>query len=122
MELFEEIPRLKGPPKATVARRAKSYSDFYDAAIGYLGKEAGPKKPFDNFGVLENGGSEALFEIGYEKYEDDLLDASQAEYQYNSLNLKPRIYWLTFKQDSIETNWHYLNDILITCLKTRLLP
>jgi hypothetical protein len=87
LELFEEAPGLKGPPKASVARRAKSYSDFYDAAIGYLGGETGQEKPFDIFEVLENAGSNDLLETGYEKYEDDLIDASQAEYQY--VFLKP---------------------------------
>lgn len=81
LESFEEVPGLKGPPKATVAKRAKSYSDFYDAAITYLGKEIGQEKRLDIFEVLENEESRVLYESGYEKYEDDLLDASQMEYQ-----------------------------------------
>ena len=32
------------PPRATVARRAKSYSDFYDAAKLYDEREGGGKK------------------------------------------------------------------------------
>jgi hypothetical protein len=81
MEIFEEEPGIKGPPRATLARRAKSYSDFYEAAIGYFGKEAGKENPKDVLEVFENGKSEISFEGGYEKYENDLLDASHEEYQ-----------------------------------------
>jgi hypothetical protein len=82
MESFEGTPGLNGPPKATLARRAKSYSDFYDAAIGYLGKQAEHEKIVDSFEVSENTESRSPFEIRYEKCEDNLLDTSQGEYQY----------------------------------------
>jgi hypothetical protein len=81
MEIFEEESGIKGPPKATLARRAKSYSDFYEAAIGYFGKEAGKEKPKDVLEVFENGESEMSFGGRYEEYENDLLDASNEEYQ-----------------------------------------
>lgn len=34
-----------GPPPATVARRAKSYSDFYDVVRAHLRKEQGLDRP-----------------------------------------------------------------------------
>jgi conserved oligomeric Golgi complex subunit 3 len=81
MEIFEEESGIKGPPKATLVRRAKSYSDFYEAAIGYFGKKAGKEKPKDALEVFENGKSEISLEGRYEEYENDLLDASHEEYQ-----------------------------------------
>jgi hypothetical protein len=81
MKVFEGDSEHKGPPKATLARRAKSYSDFYEAAIGFLGKETGKGKPKDVLEVFENGGDQISFETRYEEYETDLLDASQEEYQ-----------------------------------------
>ena len=85
MELFEEASGLKGPPQATLARRAKSYSDFYEVAMEYLKKEANQAKPKD---VLETFGIKAgkvPFTLDFEELEDDLLDASQEEYQYGVL-------------------------------------
>jgi hypothetical protein len=77
MELLAEGP--KGPPKATLARRAKSYSDFYEAATEYLGKGSRGKEalvdPLERIPVKEA-------ENRYEIYEDDLLDASYEGYQY----------------------------------------
>ena len=88
MEIFEEESRLKGPPKATLARRAKSYSDFYEAAVDYLGKVTGKEKPKGVFEILDDRGPETSFGIRYEEFENDLLDASQEEYQYH---LRPSI-------------------------------
>lgn len=85
--LFEDVSGLKSPPKATLARRAKSYSDFYDAATGYLSKDAKQGQSLDVLEVLENKPSEDFSQSQYEKFEDDLLDASQAEYQY--VKVKP---------------------------------
>ena len=81
MQMFEEESVIKGPPKATLARRAKSYSDFYEAATGYFGKEAGKEKPKDCLENFENGQSEILFGGRYEECENDLLDASHEEYR-----------------------------------------
>jgi hypothetical protein len=82
LELFEENSVLKGPPEATLARRAKSYSDFYDVAVSYLGKEPKVQKPRDVFESLEIKTGASTVENRYEEFEDDLLDASQEEYQY----------------------------------------
>jgi hypothetical protein len=81
MEIFEEESGIKGPPEATLARRAKSYSDFYEAATGYFGKEAGKEKPKDFLEDFENGESEISFGGPYEECENDLLDASHEEYR-----------------------------------------
>lgn len=37
----DNVEPLHGPPPATVARRAKSYSDFYDIVRAHLRKEHG---------------------------------------------------------------------------------
>jgi hypothetical protein len=80
MEIFEDNSGLKSPPQATLARRAKSYSDFYEIALEYLGKDA-KEKPKDILEVFETGESHPSFEIRYEEYENDLLNASQDGYQ-----------------------------------------
>lgn len=82
LELSEEKSILKGPPEATLARRAKSYSDFYDIAVSYLGKESKVEKPRDVFETLERNTEASSVEIHYEDCEEDILDASQEEYQY----------------------------------------
>jgi hypothetical protein len=80
MEIFHEDSGLKGPPQATLARRAKSYSDFYEVAVGYLGKDA-KEQPMDALEVFEHGESHIPFAVRYGQYENDILDASQDEYQ-----------------------------------------
>ncbi|RDW67965.1 hypothetical protein BP6252_09361 [Coleophoma cylindrospora] len=83
LELFEETPASKGPPEATLARRAKSYSDFYHVARSYIHKEAVQKKE-ELRSPLEKAESDAanlLFEDRYDEFEDSLLDASHEEYQ-----------------------------------------
>ena len=80
MEIFEDNSGLDGPPPATLVKRAKSYSDFYEVALGYLGNHT-KEKPKDALEVLENGENHIPFETRFEEYENDLLDASQDEYQ-----------------------------------------
>lgn len=79
MELFEDGVGLRGPPKATLARRAKSYSNFYDVATEYLSKDAKVQKPRDK---LEPVIKSKSFLDNFEDFEDDLLDESHEEYQY----------------------------------------
>lgn len=73
----DEIP--KGPPKATISRRAQSYSDFHDAVRAVLGgdstAEKDTKKTEDN--KIE---SELDFVDWYRDLEQGLLDSSQDEY------------------------------------------
>lgn len=81
MELYEEPLKLKGPPKATLTRRAKSYSDFYDAAIGFLRKEAGGARSKQYHEVLNGEGDEVSHTFNSELYEDELLASSHDEFQ-----------------------------------------
>ena len=67
-------PEDKGPPKATVARRAQSYTDFHYAARAVLkeeGKEEGRKG-------IQN---ELDFADWYESLEHDLLEASHDQFK-----------------------------------------
>jgi hypothetical protein len=80
MELFEEVSGLRDPPKATLARRAKSYSDFYDVAVEYLSKDAASDKPRDIFELSMKSNS-VLLDNSFEDFEDDLLDESHEEFQ-----------------------------------------
>jgi hypothetical protein len=82
MELFDETSGLKGPPEATLVRRAKSYSDFYEVAMDYLKKEAIRSKSKDVLETLGSGVKSVPFGLQFEELEDELLDASQEEYQY----------------------------------------
>jgi conserved oligomeric Golgi complex subunit 3 len=82
MELFEETSGMRGPPEATLARRAKSYSDFYEVAMNCLNKGAKMEKPKDVFETLEDRREVVPLGLQFETLEDDLLDASQEEYQY----------------------------------------
>lgn len=83
MELFEDPTRLIGPPKATLTRRAKSYSYFYEAATtGSLSQDTWEKKPHDIFDTAENAYGRISLGDRFEEYENDLLDASNEEYQW----------------------------------------
>ncbi|KAH7369957.1 Sec34-like family-domain-containing protein [Rhexocercosporidium sp. MPI-PUGE-AT-0058] len=81
LELYEESAGLKGPPKATLARRAKSYSDFYDAAVTFLSKETVIEKSRDAFEVLDISPNVKSLESGFEDFENELLDESQEQYR-----------------------------------------
>jgi len=87
MELFEENAGFKGPPKATLARRAKSYSDFYEVAMEYLKREAEQSNPKDALETFDSKADKIPFGLHFEELEDRLLDASQEEYQYVSITI-----------------------------------
>lgn len=80
LEIVEESAGMKGPPKATLTRRAKSYSDFYDVAMSFLSKEArtGPRDVFE-FNLSDPVA--VSMTARYENMEDELLDESQEDYQ-----------------------------------------
>jgi len=82
MELFEENYGMKGPPKATLARRAKSYSDFYEVAKDFLSKGAKTGKLQDGLEPLEDKLSDTSLGNPFEDFEEDVLNASQEEYQF----------------------------------------
>lgn len=82
LDIYEEEPVSKSPPKATLARRAKSYSDFYEVAMAYMNEET-------NQGATPNGSDAEreeprtpLFEERYSALEDEIVDGSLEEYQY----------------------------------------
>lgn len=83
MELFEGNPGLKGPPEATLARRAKSYSDFYAVAMEYLKKDAMRSKSNDVLETIEFKREKVSFGLQFEELEDNLVDASHEEYRYD---------------------------------------
>ncbi|KAK7182820.1 hypothetical protein DPSP01_010076 [Paraphaeosphaeria sporulosa] len=68
---------LNGPPPATVARRAKSYSDFYGAVRAHLRKDKGSGRPRSRANIS----NELAFAQWYNGVHDELLDASHDEYK-----------------------------------------
>ncbi|CCC09674.1 hypothetical protein SMACR_03707 [Sordaria macrospora] len=94
--LFEDQEDVNAPPEATVLRRAKSYSDFYDIATAHLaGGHGGPKQMnkkakgrrnnhnlWDALMIPVSAASKLPVEEGI--YDDtlaqELLQASQQEY------------------------------------------
>jgi hypothetical protein len=81
--LLEE-PSKAAPPEATVVRRAKSYTDFYHVVRAQMTKELKKQREKERKAIKIPGHHENIvgFEIEYETYEDELLDASQEEFQY----------------------------------------
>ena len=74
----EERPgKLNGPPPATVARRAKSYSDFYTVVRAHLKKE----KALEKKKSRENISGELEFADWYGSVNEELLEASHEEYR-----------------------------------------
>jgi hypothetical protein len=81
----EERPgKLNGPPPATVARRAKSYSDFYTVVRAHLKKE----KVLEKKKSRENISSELEFAEWYGVVNSELLEASHEEYRWVIVLLK----------------------------------
>ncbi len=75
----EPEPTQRGPPVATVARRAKSYSDFYEVVRAHIKKDSSKEKiTIDGASSINN---ELEFGNWYHPIEDELLEASQEEYQ-----------------------------------------
>lgn len=76
-------PAHHGPPSATVARRAKSYSDFYDVVRAQLKKDKDLKhdkesSPIRSRDVIAN---DLEFVQWYTSIDDELLEASHDEYR-----------------------------------------
>lgn len=82
-EIADEEDAWSGPPKPTLARRAQSYSDFYDAVNAYTKKEAAleRKKSLDLQQIVQHDGAELEFVTEFETFEDELLDQSHWGYQ-----------------------------------------
>ncbi|KAI4183792.1 MAG: hypothetical protein L6R41_005190 [Letrouitia leprolyta] len=68
-----------GPPKATLSRRAQSYTDFHYAAKSVLRKDVSPKqeKAAENVQLMKD---DLDFADWYNGLENDLLEASHDEY------------------------------------------
>lgn len=71
-----------GPPAASVARRAKSYSDFYDVVRAYVKKEHRQEKKQKRAQLRKEGlRNESEFVTWYGGVKSQLEDASHEEYQ-----------------------------------------
>lgn len=78
-ETIEEvIEKNNGPPQATVARRAKSYSDFYNVVRAHLKKEKELEKKTSHVNIS----NELDFAEWYDGINEELLEASHEEYKY----------------------------------------
>ncbi|KAH7085621.1 Sec34-like family-domain-containing protein [Paraphoma chrysanthemicola] len=78
-ELAEDAPgKLHGPPPATVARRAKSYSDFYSVVRAHLKRERALQRKRSQ----ETLGTELEFAEWYGGISEELLEASHEEYRH----------------------------------------
>ncbi|KAL1638248.1 Golgi transport complex subunit 3 [Neofusicoccum ribis] len=80
-DIVEEPEEENGPPQATVARRAKSFSDFYDVARAHIKKERDLEKQKLKKRSRDQLRTELDFGDWYNGISDELLDASHGEYQ-----------------------------------------
>ncbi|KAG9192429.1 hypothetical protein G6011_11163 [Alternaria panax] len=103
LERVEAIPetaeedrpgRLNGPPPATVARRAKSYSDFYTVVRAHLKKERALEKKKSR----EDISTESDFAEWYGGVGAEVLEASHDEY--------------TLYQDQLHMTRNHLENII----------
>ncbi|KAF2851199.1 Sec34-domain-containing protein [Plenodomus tracheiphilus IPT5] len=77
-ETLEEQPgKLTGPPPATVARRATSYSDFYTVVRAHLSKE----RALERRKSRDDIATELEFAEWYGGVNEELLEASHDEYR-----------------------------------------
>lgn len=81
-EDLRELPKAPkpsvGPPTATIARRAKSYSDFYVAARSQLKRDAVELGKSQLLAPV--AGTEVQFREWFGKIEGELLEAAQGAY------------------------------------------
>jgi hypothetical protein len=71
-----------GPPPATLARRAKSYSDFYDVVRAHIRKEYKQERHTHKKRARQNLiRTDVDFGAWYDGFKGDLLNASHEEYQ-----------------------------------------
>lgn len=74
---------LRGPPPATIARRAKSYTDFYHVARTHITKEIKKLKEEERRAHKAQKNEEQVPQAytSYDAYDDQLLDASLEDFQ-----------------------------------------
>lgn len=82
LNAIEGVDVNHGPPPATVARRAKSYSDFYDVVRAHLKKEHKLEREKERRRNKEHLKTDLEFGAWYNGIKGDLLDASHGDYQY----------------------------------------
>jgi conserved oligomeric Golgi complex subunit 3 len=80
-DLLEDAEQDNGPPQATVARRAKSYSDFYDIVTAHLKKEREQERDKQKKKPREHIKTELEFAEWYDEVSHELVDASHETYQ-----------------------------------------
>lgn len=86
VDVPETPQQVAGPPKATLSRRAQSYSDFHDAVKAVLGhdvasKGSGKETSKDYKKIKEDDiTSELDFAAWYNGLEHELLDSSHDDY------------------------------------------
>lgn len=83
-ESIEDENPWSGPPKASSARRAQSYSDFYDVVTAYVKRErkVGRKKSLDSTALGQSSRNADLeFDEEVTALDDQLLEKSHAGYQ-----------------------------------------
>ena len=87
---------MDGPPKATLSRRAQSYSDFHDAVKAVLGQDVASKgipreEPNDEHKIGEKHiNSDLDFVEWYNGLEQELLDSSHDDYTSVNFGNIPR--------------------------------
>ena len=91
-ETPDENTSWRDPPRATLARRAQSYSDFYHVITSQSRKEQALQRRRSLDGHKHTVQKEALesdFDLRFHGWEDQLLEESHADYQryYESLQL-----------------------------------
>ena len=79
--MVEEDDPWSGPPKATLARRAQSYTDFYHAVTAYTEKKESlnlqRQKSLDSHvKVCPAHEAELQFDEDFSKLEEELIDRS----------------------------------------------
>ena len=79
-EIAEEPEKFAAPPPATVARRAKSYSDFYNVVRNQVKRENRLEKSRKK--SRQDIRTELQFADWYDARREELLDASHEEYKY----------------------------------------
>ncbi|KAF2760816.1 Sec34-domain-containing protein [Pseudovirgaria hyperparasitica] len=82
-EIPEELTDTIGPPEATIARRAKSYSDFYDVVRAHVRKEHEKEREAEKAKkrTRDQIKTEIDFTEWYGDISDELLDASHEQYR-----------------------------------------
>ncbi|KAF1984127.1 Sec34-domain-containing protein [Aulographum hederae CBS 113979] len=82
-ESIENPGRPKSPPPATVARRAKSYSDFYDVVRAHIKKERRLQLEKEKLHKRSQGKLRNDLQFGewYNGLSEELQDASHEDYQ-----------------------------------------